>query len=146
MKKFLSLSAVALMGMALISSCSKSSSSTSSSYSMKATVNGAAFNGTNCIATISGTTLALNGGSYTTATPTYPYFTIGIENYSGVGTYALNGSTSNIAGIDSSASSVLASAYGTVTITSVSPNIVGTFSFTLSDSTKVTSGTFTAKN
>jgi len=143
MKKLLTLSAIALMGMALISSCSKSSSS-SPSYSMDATIAGKSFSGTNCTATISGASLAVDGGVFTSS-PVYPYLTLGIFNYTGTGTYAIGGTSVNLGGVDSSASVVLVSQYGTVTITSVSPNIVGTFSFTCSDSTKVSGGTFTAK-
>ena len=42
-------------------------------------------------------------------------------------------------------STILLSVYGTASIISVSPNVMGTFSFTCSDSTKVEQGTFSVK-
>lgn len=52
-----------------------------------------------------------------------------LDNISGVANYFENGSPH-------------ASSYGTIHITSATPNIQGTFSFTCTDSTKVTNGTF----
>ena len=145
MKKLLTLSAIALMGMAVISGCSKSSSS-SPSYTMTATIAGKSFNGTNCIASVAGGQLVVDGGAFTTATATYPYIALSVANYTGTVTYSFCGTTLNVAGIDSSASSLPVSQYGTITVTAASSTVIsGTFSFTCSDSTKVTGGTFSAK-
>jgi len=145
MKKIFTGTAIALIGFAAFSGCIKISAANPSS-SMKATINGAAFNATNCIATTPGGTLTVNGSNNSTGT-SYANINIGIFNYTGVGTYAIPGASGvNFITIDSSGTLVGASsAYGAVTITSVSSTIIGTFSFTALDSDKVTGGTFTAQ-
>jgi len=131
--------AVASIGIATFSGCSKSSSSPS--YSMNATINGKSFSSSNATATIVATDSSLAVVSATT----YPYVTLAIYNYKGVGTYTTSSSVTNLFGIDSSTSSAVIATTGTVTITSVSSSVVsGTYSFTCTDNTTVTGGTFTA--
>jgi len=153
MKKLFIFSAFAVIGITVISSCKKSISSSLSSgpnAHMSATINGASFSGSFCYDTLESGLMEIYGYKYNGGTTTpYPLLGIVIGVYTGVGTYSLGfvGSALNNYGyIDSSVAATPACQYGTVTITSVSPNLVGTFSFTCPDSTKVTGGTFTATN
>ena len=145
MKKILMIAAIAGVGLATFSGCSKSSSS-SPSESMTAKINGANYSNSNVTATISGPSMSVSSSTGVT-TITYPFVTFGVFNYTGVGTYTANSSGGmNVFGIDSSTTAALVGAYGTVVVSSASSSYIsGTFSFTCSDSTKVTSGTFTAK-
>jgi hypothetical protein len=132
-----------MMGFFLMLSCSKSSTS---GYSMSAIVNGAAFSGSNCYAQKSGTTLTINGGNFSgTVLNVYPIITLTVYNYNGAtGTYTFG---ANLGGgvLDSSATSnAIVSKSGSLTITSVSPSIAGTFTFTANDGTTLTNGTFNA--
>jgi hypothetical protein len=147
MKNTMMSAVISVLAIAAISGCSKSSSS-GSSTSMKTSLNGVAFSGSDCIDSVTDSTLFIYGTNFTTSI-TYPFIEIIITKYTGTGTYTLGtwgsfgGGPSTMAVIDSSASNAVASLYGTVTITSVSPNLTGTFSFTCTDSTKVTGGSFT---
>jgi hypothetical protein len=147
MKKLLTFSAIALFGMALISGCSKSSSS-SPSYSMTASVSGTSYSAGNCIAVNNGTYIVIEGIGGATTAPTFPYLAISLTNYNKTtGTFNFDSSqTTNWAEYLTSSSTYKISKSGSVTITSVSPNITGTFLFTCTDGTVVSSGSFTAKS
>ena len=73
----------------------------------------------------------------------YPFVEIVLSNYSSTGTYTLDGVTNNMV-IDSSTTQAVGCLYGSVVITSTSP-LAGTFTATMTDSTKVTGGTFSTK-
>ena len=130
----------------------KKSSNTSASYSMKGSVNGATFDGTNAVAVAtSDSSLNIYGGFFTSAAISPPYIFLNICPYRGAGTYVIptppwGSVTRNYASIDSTDyfSFGQVSAYGTVIITAVSPAIVGSFNFTAIDSARVF-GTFTAR-
>ncbi len=65
-----------------------------------------------------------------------------IDHTPAIGTYTLGGFTSAVWG---NGASTVAAAYGTISITSTSPDWVGTFSCTLTDSTRITGGAFRVK-
>ena len=138
--------AAAIIGTA---SCSKSSSSSSSPYTMTATKAGttSTFSGTSTvIAVVSGPLLEVEGLNTAGGDTTGYIFQLG--NYTGVGTYNLDDSVNVGEYLTKSATSstVLMAAHGTFTVSSVNTTtMTGTFSFTGTDSTKVTNGTFTAK-
>lgn len=54
--------------------------------------------------------------------PAYPYFAIAISNFKGHGTYVVGGTTHLL--MDSNY--LINTAYGSVTISIISPNIIGT--------------------
>ena len=148
MKKIFSIAAIALMGLALFSGCSKSSSS-SPSYTMNASIGGSSFSSSNCLAaSYSGMFTEIYGFAGNSVTPTYPYIGLFLLNYAKTtGTFSLDSTmTANFAQIVTSATTNKVAKSGSITITSTSPNIVGTFSFTTTDGTAVTGGTFTAKS
>ena len=144
MKKLLTYGAIAVYGLAVMTGCKKSdSSSSSASYTMSATIGGHAFSGAKCIAGINGAQLAIVGGLDGTAA-TFPNITINVQSYTGLGTYPIQiFSTTyfNTATLDSTLTQAAPAAYGSVIVTGTSP-ITGTFSFTCTDSTKVTNGSF----
>lgn len=139
MKQKVVLITIALAGMTLFSGCKKTGST---SGTIKATINGVDFSTNHCIVH-SGSHLAVDGGSYR-STPPSAYIMLDIYHYTGVGTYNITDSTVGAA-VDSSATVIPIAIYGTVVVTATSPNIVGTFSFTCADSTKVTNGSFNVK-
>lgn len=147
MKKLFFTSLVFAAFTLVVSSCSKSSdsSSSSSSYSMTATVNGSAWSATNVTATEN--TIGGNDNlSITGLTSSNSTITLSIIGYSSPTTYSISpGSNGGMYSV-SGTSGLTASISGSITITSKTTTAVqGTFSFTCMDSTKVTSGTFTAK-
>ncbi len=146
MKKIFTIAAIAFMGLALFSGCTKSDSTPS--YSMKASIGGASFSTSNCFAASTGTFVEIEGLGGTLTAPTYPYVTLWLLNYAKTtGTFAIDSTmATNYAQIVTGATSFKIAKSGSITITSVSPNIVGTFSFTAIDGTAVTGGTFTAKS
>lgn len=154
MKKTIALMAFAALSTLTMFSCKKKdNNNTSSNGSMTATINNTSFSASRCTSAVADTILNITGANYSGTTVEYPIVTLTVYNYHGVGTYTLDQSTfsgvTGTANIDSSSSTTTAiantlSTYGTINITSTSPNITGTFSFTTEDSTKVTNGSFTA--
>lgn len=138
--------------------CSCKKTGNPASY-MRAMVNGASFSRNNCVAAIDSAPVSLSifGANYNpNAAPTLyatPLIHLGVFNFKGVGVYpvtdTLTASSTISAGwanFESSYTVPLSVAvYGVVTITSTTPDITGTFSFTCGDSTKVTNGTFSAQ-
>ncbi|MBS1529305.1 MAG: hypothetical protein JSU01_03265 [Bacteroidetes bacterium] len=123
-------------------SSSNSSSSGSSTYYIKATIGSTDFSagGADAGATYTYDIYNIFGATSTQTVQLGIFDTvittgsdIPLDNISGVGNYLANGNPH-------------ASAYGTIHITSVTPNIQGNFSFTCTDSTKVTNGTFSVKH
>jgi len=146
MNKYLALLVLSVTSVAAFSGCNKDNGPVS--YSMRATINGVAFTGTSISVQQNNSVLNITGGSAPGAngSGTYPSIELYIANYAGKGTYSLVSSANNGAYIDSGGLfSAAISVYGTVIITCASPDIVGTFSFTALDSTKVTKGSFTSK-
>jgi hypothetical protein len=145
MKKLLTFSTIVMIGLVVLSSCSKKSSSPS--YLMTATVGATAFSGSNTYALTAGTDVSIFSytGSGTTATP--PYLEIVMPNFTGTGTYTFDSTLlSNTAGYYESSTSAKVAKSGSVIITSSSStSISGTFSFTTTDGTVVSNGKFTAK-
>ncbi len=145
MKKLFIYVALLVSGAAAITGCTKKSDSSTPTYSMKATVGSGAFNGSSCIAVLSGTNLSVVGGPFVNGVASYPNVSITILNYTGTGTYTIQlGSTTNLntASYYTSMTQAAPAAYGSVTVNATSP-MTGTFNFTLTDSTKITNGTFT---
>lgn len=153
---------VAAILFAGFSACHKSSNPPP--YFMTATINGSPFSVSNCVATLDSNTLGyvsvvINGANYTSGSGgsvlIAPYITLSISNLTGVGTYIMADTlippadtlyytvTGQVDSANGLAHSI-SSRYGTITITQLSPNLVGTFSFTGTDSGKVTNGSFTA--
>ena len=146
MKKNLTILAIAILGLIAFAGCSKKSSSPS--YSMKATINGVSFSAANCVAVSSGGDVVIDGYSGTSSASTsFPIISFSLTGYNKTtGTFNLD-RTTNFAAIDSSISAVAFSNHGTLTITTANSSVIsGTFSFTCDDSTKVASGSFTAKS
>jgi len=145
MKKILTFTAIVMIGLAAFSGCKKSSDSPS--YNMSASVGGTAFSANYCVADTLGGALmimAFNGTGYT-ATP--PDMIITITSYTGMGTYNFDSlGVTNIGQYNATASTSKESIAGSVVISSTtSTQVVGTFSFTCSDGTVVSSGKFTAQ-
>jgi hypothetical protein len=115
---------------------------------MKASIGGTSFNASNCISVSSGTFVEIEGMGGTATAPTYPYVALWLNNYTKTtGTFTIDSTMlTNYAEVVYSLTSVKLAKSGTITITSTSPSIVGTFSFTATDGTAVTGGTFTAKS
>jgi hypothetical protein len=119
---------------------------------MSATVGTTAFSANNCFAYtgsgISGTVTIIEGTGGTQTAPTYPYLSIWLLNYNKTtGTFNFDSTLStNYAEYLTSLTNYKLSSTGSVTLASVSPNIVGTFKFTATDGTVVSSGSFTAKS
>jgi outer membrane protein W len=146
--KLFAFSALALAAASGLFSCSKSSS-TASPYVMSATKGGAttSFSGqTMVIAFSMGTMLEIEGEAVSNGDTTGYIFML--NNYSGPGSYTLDGTTNIGEWVNKSATTatVLLAANGNITIkTAASPTMTGTFYFTATDSTKISNGTFTAK-
>ena len=147
-------SRIFVIGIVYLLACNacKKSADSHISYTMKGSVNGASFDGTNTVAVAtSDSSLNIYGGFFAGAAITPPYIFINLCPYRGVGTYIIptppwGSVTLNYASLDSTDYFAFGqvSAYGTVIITAVSPAIVGSFNFTAIDSARVV-GTFTAK-
>ena len=149
MKKILSIMAIAMIGLFVFAGCSKKSSSPS--YTMKATVGSTAFSANNCIGNINSTLLSVYGYNASGTTATFPNITIQMSNYTAIGTFTID-TTAIFSSLTfqyyptSALTDVKSSKTGTLTLTSVtSTAIAGTFSFTCTDGTTVTGGTFSAK-
>jgi len=142
MKKYIALFVLALC-LALFQGCSKDSGTVS--YTMRAIINGVAYTSSGITAQQTNSLLIITGKA--SAGSGYPNMELYISNYTGVGTYSLvSPNYQNFADIDSSAfSNRPASVSGSIVITAASPDIIGTFSFTMDDATKVTKGTFASK-
>lgn len=149
MKKIMTITAIAMMGLIAVSGCKKKDDSPS--YKLSATVGGTAFNPTNCTGTVTGGALSIVGwnGSGGTATP--PYFSITVSSYTGAATYTIDTTLSApvvSASYFPSASltDVKFAKTGSVTVSSASSStITGTFNFKCNDGTIISGGTFTAK-
>jgi hypothetical protein len=152
MKQILNLvTVIAVIGLAAFSGCTKISFNLNPTPNsvvpgfMKASINGAPFADTSSLVfNISGTQMLIAGTD--TATNVFVQITLLINSYKGAGTYIIPGTgiPVNSCWIDSTEAPIYA-VYGTVIITATTPNIVGTFSFTCADSTKVTNGSFSAQ-
>jgi hypothetical protein len=140
MKKIYSL-LVFILPSVIFLACSKNNGSTTgvnSANSMTASVSGKSFS-TNDV-TIGGDYTYLSiWGSLANS-----YIAVYIDQYKGAGTYPI-GTQWYVPTQYSVNGQAKYAVHGTVTITATTPKIVGTFSFTCDDSTKVASGTFNAK-
>jgi len=142
---------IALLGFTVLSGCSSSGGSSSSpSYSMHATIGTTTLNGTACIASLLGSDLGISGSTVTAGAGGPPQININVSPWSGAtGTTSLVAPlpTGSFGEYTASAGTITkVSQTGSVTITAVSSTtITGTFSFTCSDGTGVSAGTFTAK-
>ena len=150
MRKNITLLAIAILGMVAFFSCKKSDNNNANNInvngSMTATIGTTAFKAPYCDATVYDTLFTVTGSTSDTGI-TYPYIILSVTDYKGIGTYTIPGGSDrngNVATVYYTDSTGAQSVYGTVSITAITPNIVGTFSFTCSDSTKVTNGTFSA--
>jgi hypothetical protein len=154
MRKNIILLTISLLGIVIFFSCKKSdsntpgSSNTSGSF-IDATINGAAYKQSACVAVVEDSTLGIYGGATSTVNLAYPYIEMSVEKYKGVGTYTVPGVTGSLnnADVDSNIGAAVpySGSYGTIIITTAtSTNVAGTFSFTTDDSTKVTNGSFSA--
>lgn len=133
-----------LMGMCY-TSCTRSSSSSSSTTttpttttnSMTATIGSSAFaaTGTMVTGTMASGHMSITGSN---VSPNNAIILM-VDHAAAIGTYTIDGGTYAIWG---NGSATVSAAYGTISITSISPEWVGTFSFTLTDSTRITSGAF----
>jgi len=141
MKKILTFSAVAIFSIAVVSGCSKSSSS-SPAGSMTATIGNATYNLANCKASLNGDEVAITANNNWD----YPYMILQwASNSISTGTFFFADSTSkNIAEYFIYPDYVVAVS-GSVTVTSVSPNVAGTFSFICYNGTWVHNGIFIAE-
>jgi hypothetical protein len=145
-KVFILVLVLGIGGIAAFSGCSKDHTYTN--YYMKAYIGSTQFEAGNCMASISGTTLAIQSLNNSAPILSYPYFEIAIQNWFGaLGTYNL----ATVLGhphmiFYNSATDHKISMYGTVTINAVNDNLIsGTFQYTNTDTVTISSGTFTAK-
>ncbi len=132
--------------MVLLSGCLKTGTEVNITYlRLNAIVNGDSFNSV-CRCTHNGVELTISGGNLENGVLTAPSIYINVE-YSGLGTYPIGyrGAGVNQAFYDSAGGGTTQSCYGNVTITGTSP-LKGTFSYTCTDSTKVTNRSFVGKN
>jgi len=142
MKKILTFAAIAAISFSAFTGCKKSSSS--SSYFVKATVNGTPLSLNYGYGIVNSGIVDIFGFNGSGTSVTFPEITL-VSTNSAAGTYTIDGMTV-MAAIDSSATSAIGAAYGTLTITTSTASVMtGTFSFTCTDSTKVTNGSFTVK-
>jgi hypothetical protein len=121
----------------------------SPSYNLSASVGGKAYTSALCIAYSTGGTIEIESETTTSgASITYPYIALYCGN-TALKTGTFNFDTTQLANyatyVTSDTSLKLAKS-GSVTITSISPNVVGTFNFTCQDGTVVSSGTFVAES
>jgi hypothetical protein len=147
MKKIITLAMALMLGVLFMTGCSKKSDSPS--YSMKATAGGTAISANNASATLAGGSLAIAGINSSGGAATPPYISMTIVNFTGTGTYNIDASGTVASASyfpDSDLSHVKISKTGSIVVTSSSSaSVSGTFSFTTTDGTSVTGGTFTAK-
>ena len=116
---------------------------------MSATVAGAPYTSALCIAYTSGNNVEIEAETTTAgATLTYPYISLWLNRTSlTTGTFSLDSTQlNNYAEYITSVSTFKLAKSGSITITSISPDVVGTFSFTCTDSTVVTNGKFVAES
>ena len=145
--------AVFIIAATIFTGCTPSTSSSSSSYVMKATISGSTpMNGSICLAALVSSTLGITGSTVTGGIAGPPQINLSIGSWSGTtGTFPLtnvSSATSGNFGQYISTTGVLAkvSSAGNLIITSVtSTQIKGTFSFTCTDGTVVSAGSFTAQ-
>ena len=132
--------AVLIVSSCAFSGCTKTSDGTS--VSMTATVGSHSFSAVGASVTakvvsnqlsIAGESLSLETITLSLATSTASVGTVAIDNKNAFCAYA------------SKPGAVAAAVSGSVTFTAVSPNLVGTFSVTLNDSTQITNGAFTVQ-
>lgn len=145
-------------------SCKKSNGSGSF---ITATINGKPFSRGNCVFILdTGTFKSLQvfgadpnpagGGGVNDFL--FPFLKFLILDFNGPGTYSITNTFAGTtggnpfpaspvtgAGVDSSDTNVIPGVYDTLVITAVSPNVVGTFSFSCTNSTRVVNGRFVAK-
>ena len=146
MKKQLTAIIISTMSLVVVNACHKKEPS----YPMYATINGAPFKGTNCIARTFYGTLYIDGGFFSDSSVAPPFIELDVLHYNGAGTYSLQNNhipynNSNAAIIDSGINGGSGGVDGTLNITSTSPNIQGNFNFTTTNGTVVANGTFSAK-
>ncbi len=128
----------------LFAGCTKKTSSSSTASTFKYTIDGTPFSGVG-LAQKSGTILNITGAStFSGTTATYPICILNILNFTGNKTYDIAKGEAG-GSVAPNTTSSHAGYYGTITISSSSPNIVGTFQFTALDSSKITSGSFSVK-
>ena len=146
MKKILFFAATAVINFSALTGCKKSDSSPS--YSMKATIGSTSFNTSHCLAVAASGGLTITGWSGTSTTATAPMIDIVIVNWNqSTGTITFDSTmTTGYEQYLPNTTTTSLEKTGTVTITSVATNSVsGTFSFTASDGTVVSAGSFTAQ-
>jgi len=159
MKKILTFSSIALFGIAVISGCIKSTNSSSGSSPstiMTATIGGTnttggtAYSASNCEASLIGGEVSITGqsGSYPNITLGWASSSISTGTFTLVstGTIGSSGQTYVTAPFPNPSSTVVNdyAVSGSVTVTSVSPNVAGTFSFTTAGGIVVSHGKFTS--
>jgi hypothetical protein len=140
--------ALLVMGFMAFGACSKSSTGPTSSNtpSFKVTIKGNAWTANaifdNTSWSSGDTTLFIAGKD----TITGKEIVLGVSPYLGkAGTFVISSSSASSIYVDSNSTTLGSAIYGQVVLTSVnSSSIQGTFSFTCFDSTKYTSGSFTA--
>lgn len=146
MRKLILIAATTIVGFGAMTSCTKKSDSPS--YSMKATVGTTAFTTSHCIATASAGSLTIVGWSGTSTVAAAPMMDIVITSWNGT-TGTTNFDTTISTGYEQyvqTSTATLQARTGTVNITSVSTSAIsGTFSFTATDGTSISGGTFTAQ-
>ena len=148
MNKIVPISVLALLGMLMMTGCIKKKD-TPISYTMTANVGGTAYKAALCIAFAGSSTMEIEAETTTSgATITYPYINLWLTGTSfSLGTFSFDSTMArNYAEYIISTSSFKIAQSGSITITSVTPNVVGTFSFTCTDGTTITDGKFVAEN
>jgi hypothetical protein len=153
MRQFTLIAVFSLFSISMFTGCFPTASSVAPSYGMTATIGSTHLNATVVNAYSTMNILAITGSSVNGSAAGRPQINITVPNWNGAaGTFTLmpgmggtfNGPFAEYIPTDSSYA--LLSQHGTVVVNSVSTStITGTFSFTCTDSTAVTAGSFIAK-
>jgi hypothetical protein len=146
MRNILTLAIITTFWLAAFAGCKKSRSSTAS-YTLTATVGDSAFSGNDTYVVGTGISRAIFSYNGTGSSPMPPYMQIVIPNYTGAGTYNFDTTlVTNFALYQSTYTNRKLAKSGAVVISDTSgASVSGTFSFTATDGTVVSSGKFTAK-
>ena len=146
MKKNIAILAIALLSLTIVGGCKKGNVA-GSRPGMTASISGAPYNASFCLATQNGAQLTINGLSGATTTPVAPYVTLVIKHWAGAtGIYAIDSTGYNYAAYIGGVGLYSLSSSGSIIVTSVTTDqIEGSFSFTCYDGTAAGGGVFYAR-
>ena len=147
MKNILIVTVCVLIGLAVVTGCQKSASTTN--YSMDAIIAGKPTIFNNCFVSAGYNSITGSASNYVieglSNSSNFPYIMLSVPAIKDT-TYYISGTTvSNYAKYFVDTVTTKYAASGIVVIASVSPYVIGSYSFTCTDGTTITQGTFIAK-